>query len=319
MPRVIPSLLLDHLRQPATTTCTLIKIEPVQVGYPTYGVTTLDRNIIYDDGEGELEYLAAIGAQLSTFASSADMAVDGAEVMSLMPEFDIPVSEADLVAGAYDFAKVTAYLVNYEDLSQGHVNVGHGTTGRVKILANGLAFTTEFRGLSEPLRQSLTEKFSLGCRATYGSQPGGPDRYPCMKDVSGDWQAAAVATVGVESNRTLTTAGLTPPYGGVPGMLRWTSGANAGRENEVEAFDDVGGVQTIDLTFPTMFPMQPGDTFEFRDDCSKTEAACKERDNYQWYRGEPKIPVADAGQIAVPGASAGVGTGASTSTEYQAE
>lgn len=320
MPRQVPFDMLQDMQRGCTTLCVLIRFDPVQPGFDPYFVTTLDQDVRYDDLTGEQDYLAKIGMVPSTQITNADLSVDGGDASGLLPMYDTPISEADIIAGAYDFAQFTAYLVDYLKPEPGrHVVLAHGTTGRNTVTDGGLAFFTELDGLSQKLRQSLTEKFSLGCRATYGSQPGGPDRYPCMKDVSGDWQAAVVATVGVESNRTLTTTGLTPPYGGVPGMLRWTSGANAGRENEVEAFEDVAGVQTIDLTFPTMFPMQAGDTFEFRDDCSKTEAACKERGNYQWYRGEPKIPVADAGQIAVPGASAGVGTGASTSTEYQAE
>ena len=35
----------------------------------------------------------------------------------------------------------------------------------------------------------------------------------------------------------------------------------------------------------------------------------KARGNWANFRGEPNIPVGDAGQIAVPGASAGIGTG----------
>lgn len=91
--------------------------------------------------------------------------------------------------------------------------------------------------------------------------------------------------------------------------MRWLTGRNAGRENEVDEFEEDGGVQTIGLTFPTMFPIEAADTFEFRDDCPHTVTACKARGNWANHRGEPNIPVGDAGQASVPGASAGIGTG----------
>jgi uncharacterized phage protein (TIGR02218 family) len=316
MPRFIPYPLLQDIQRECTTLCVLIRFDPVQPGFSPYGVTGLDQDVTYDDGTGPLEYSAPVGAELSTIIATADLSVDGGNNSSLLPVFDTPISEADIVAGAYDFATFTCYLVNYKALDKGHVVIGYGTTGRNTITDGGLSVLQEMRGLAQALKQSLTEKWSLGCRATFGSQPGGVDRYPCNFDADALWEAGVVDSVGLETNRTFVTSGLNPPYGGEPGMVRWTSGANTGRQYEVESFEDVAGVITIDLTFPTMFPITAADTFDFRDDCPKTEQACKDRDNYENYRGEPKIPVSDAGQIAAPGASAGVGTGATVTTDY---
>lgn len=319
MPKSIPAQLLSDIRKGETTLCGLLRIDPVQPGYASYGAALLDIPVVYDDGISELTYQAIIGAQPSTLVFGSDLAIDGGETTSLLPEYDVPVAEADIVAGAYDFARFTLYKVNYRDLSAGHEIVAHGTLGRFTVNDDGLSFTKELRGLTQRLKQSLTEKWSLGCRATFGSQPGGPDVFPCMYPADTLWQPSVVEDVGLENTRTLVTSGLAPPFGGAPGMLHWLTGANAGRTYEVEEFHDDGGVQTIHLTFNTMFPMQVGDEFEHRDDCPKTPEACKARNNWQWYRGESKIPVADAGQIAVPGASAGIGTGATVTTEYQAE
>lgn len=319
MPKYIPAQLLSDIRRDTTTLCGLIRIDPVQPGYDSYGAALLDIPVTYDDGISELVYQAIIGAQPSTLVFGSDLSIDGGDATSLLPEYDFPISEADIVAGAYDFARFTLYKVNYRNLAAGHEVVAHGTLGRFTVNDDGLSFTKELRGLTQQLKQSLTEKWSLGCRATFGSQPGGPDRYPCMFDADTLWEEGEVESVGLENTRTLVTSGLDPAYGGAPGMLRWLTGRNAGRTYEVEEFEDDEGEQTIGLAFPTMFPIEAGDTFEFRDDCPKTPDACKARSNYQWYRGESKIPVSDAGQIAVPGASAGIGTGATVTTEYQAE
>lgn len=479
MPRQIPIELQQHLAGSHTTYCILVKITPVQPGYPAYGVTTLDADITYDDGSGPLLYSAAVGTELTTIASSSDLSVDVGESRSLMPVYDIPVSEADLIRGAYDFAKFAAYLVNYEDLTAGrHTLLQTGTLGRNTVTDSGLSFTAELRGLAQGLRQTITEKWSLSCRATFGSKPKGvysmpvsisnagfelgnasgwtlgdgmavttsakksgayglecsggtgeifavhesvpvaqgrsitascmyhqgaassgknpgqvallwyddamvqigapslgniidsssggfqrssvtatvpagasrvsiagrvfrnqsnscyfddfswdlsidnlvappgavTERYPCMYDSDSLWQPGQVTGVGLETTRTFTTSGLTPPFGGVPGMVRWLTGRNTGREDEVEGFAQNDGPQTIDLTFTTMFPIQVGDTFEFRDDCPKTPTACKARSNWQWYRAEPTIPVADNGAIAA-GSIAGSAGNVTTTTE----
>lgn len=313
MPRSIPIQLLENIRKDATTLCTIIRIDPVQPGYDSYGAALLDQDVVYEG----LTFHAIVGAQPSTLVSGSDLSVDGGQAENLLPEFDFPISEADIIAGAYDFARFTAYLVDYEDLSAGHVIIGRGTLGRFTVNNEGLSFTHEIRGLAQNLKQSITEKWSLGCRATFGSvaEPdsdgaGVVEMFPCKYPVEDLWIHGMVETVGLESNQSFTTSGLIPEFGGNPGMVLWLSGRNTGRTYEVDQFDESSsGDVEIGLTFPTMFPIQPGDQFRFRDDCPKTKAACKARDNWQNYRGEPHIPVGDAGQMGVPGASAGLGTG----------
>mgnify|MGYP001340693665 CR=1 FL=1 len=315
MPRTIPIQLQEALESSHRTLCYLMKITPTDPDYPAYGVTSLDTDVVYDDGDGEMTYLAAVGFVPSTLITTSDNSVNEQEAKGLLPEFDVPIREGDIIAGVYDFARIKVYLVDYTNLVAGHVILAKGTLGQFTVTDQGLSFTHELRGLSQNLKQSITEKWSLSCRATFGSQPIGTgggvieESYPCNYDAESLWEPGAVETVGIENTQTFTTSGLSPQFGGNPGKVRWLTGRNAGRENEVDQFDEAGGVQTIGLTFPTMFPIQPGDTFEFRDDCPKTKAACKARDNWPFFRGEPDIPVGDAGQIATPGASAGLGTG----------
>lgn len=319
MPRTIPYDMLQDLKRGTTTHCLLIQFQPVQPGYAAYGVALLDQLVLYDDGTGLMDYSPVVAMQPSAMIFSADLSVDGGEGAGLVPEFQTPISDADLASGAYDFCRFRAYIVDYQNLTPGrHILLQEGTTGRVTLTDRGLAFTQELRGKAQALLQSITEKWSLGCRATYGSQPG-DELFPCMKDVSADWQAGTVAAVGAEVNQSFATTGLTPEHGGNPGKVRWLTGRNAGREYEVDQFDETSDGITIGLTFETMFPIQTGDTFEFRDDCPKTPQACRDRDNWPWYRGEPNIPVGDDGQAGTPGASAGLGTGGRLSVVQEAE
>lgn len=306
--RIIPIALQEHLDGDATTVCLLVRIEPVAPGFDPVGVTTLDRDVTFDAGSGALLYRAAVGMDSSARTAATDMSVDNSEGTSLVPEFDVPVSERDLIAGAYDYARWVSYLVNYEDTTQ-FVELARGELGQVRVL-NGLSFTFELLGMTKRLKQSIVEKDSLRCRAIFGSQAQGSgapvtQRFPCGFDTVGLWSPGEVITVGEENTISFETDLAQADGFFKPGMLKWLTGPNAGRTYEVEDF----AVAVVWLTFPTMFPVEPGDAFEIRPDCTKWKDdanGCKAWWGGDWvlhYRGEPYIPVGDTGQVNAPGAS----------------
>lgn len=305
MPRVIPIALASHIASRSTTMCALIKITPVQPGFDPFGITTLDVDVLYDDGTGPLLYSAAIGTEPSSMVSSADLGVSGGESRQLMPVFDIPISEQEIVAGACDYAGFVSYLIDFNDLTSGnHIIQQTGTFGANSVTDSGLSWTSELRGLTQALKQSITEKWSISCRAVFGSLvASAQSRYPCLFDVTPLWENGTVVTVGVDNTQMFSTTGLSPAFGGTPGLVEWLTGDNAGRSDEVETFTQLVGPgmlpQDIGLTFGSAYPIQIGDTFRFRDDCPKSPAACQDRDNYPNYRGEPSIPVSDNGAMAV--------------------
>lgn len=305
MPRIIPIALENHYLSGATTLCVLLKIMPVQPGYDPFGVTSLDHDVIYDDGTGPLLYSAAIGTDPSAMMTTSDLSVSGGETKQLMPVFDTPISEQALRAGACDYAKFIGYQINYNDLTSGHhIILQSGTLGENTITDTGLSWTTELRGITQNLKQSITEKYSLTCRAVFGSTgTTAKSRYPCNFDVSTLWVEGTVSAVGIDNTSAFSCETPDAPYGGAPGLVEWLTGANAGRSDETELFDPVlgppGGFVVIGLTFGAAYPIQVGDTFRFRDDCPKTPEACQARDNWPNYRGESTIPVADNGALSI--------------------
>lgn len=326
MGRAISVSLKAHKQGQCQTTCYLIRIDPVQPGYSSYGITNLDRDVVYDDGVSELTYWAAVGAQPTVLQGSADLSVDNAESVSLMPEFDIPgLGEADIRAGAYDFAKFALREVNYEDLSMGHVTLRAGTLGRITIDANGLSFVNELRGLSAQLKQSLCEKHSIPCRATFGSQaagsatPGPVERFPCGVDATALLVSGTVTDVGLENTLSFQVGSFTMDDGELnPGMVFWLTGLNAGWSYEIDTNTDDGW---ITLAHETAFPIAEDDTLEYRIDCNKLARdevkGCKspQRHGSQWplnHRGDPDIPIGDAGAMETPGASSSPGSGGAT-------
>jgi uncharacterized phage protein (TIGR02218 family) len=325
MNRNVPAALQTALDSGVTTLCVLLKITPqvsTQVGSDVVadpvplGLTSLDVDVDYDDGassDGELTYVAGIGAELSNAEVSADMAIDNAEASALVAaaEFDLPATEADLVSGLYDYATWIAYLVNYEDLTMGHVELGRGTLGQVRVLDNGQRFTFETLGLTQPLKQSIVQKDSLRCRARFGSQPVGTvgaestERQPCGFDPAGLWVNGTVTSVSAEPEFTFDTDLAAADDAYAPGLLHWITGSNAGRRYEVESY--ASGVVTS--TFPMTFPVEVGDTFEIRPDCThwmEGDRSCQTYHGVDWvlhYRGEPYIPVGEQDRINIPGAN----------------
>lgn len=319
--RTISAELQAHLDSGATTTTYLLRVESRTPGFNVLGITLLDEDVVYDDGDGEITYLAAAGMVPENLATSSQMDVDNTQIQHLFPESDLELNEKNVNAGVYDFAWFTLMLVNYEDLTMGHVVLQHGQLGQLRV-EDGLTFWTELMSLSKMLKQSIVKKDSITCRATFGSQPPGTvgatyiERQPCGFDAESLYVDFTVSAVGLESTRTFNTGLAQAEDFNVPGMIRWVTGDNAGREYEIEDQEADG---TVSVTFETMFPIQVGDTGKIRPDCTKWKDnanGCKSFFGSNWvlhYRGEPYIPISDADAINTPGATVGAGLGGSTS------
>lgn len=329
MPRYIPDELKDHLRSDSTTTTILIRFDPVTPGFDSYGATLLDRDVVYDDGSGEIAYLAPIGMHPPSLISDGELGAGLDETDHLLPEYDFPISEEDIRAGAYDFAKYTVYLVNYEDLSMGHVTLRHGTIGRVTVRSDGLSFVNELRTLAAQLKQSVCEKDSLTCRAVFGSQPVGSSTPG--PQVRWGWcgfpaetllVAGTVAEVGLEPHTLFRVEPFVEPDGALnPGLLTFTSGRNAGRTIEITDNDGDGW---ITLAYDLPYPVEENDEVEYRVDCNKhardDAKGCRRHFGAEWplhFRGEPDIPIGDEGAMSMPGAGLGPGDGGATTQPFE--
>lgn len=314
--RVIPIALQEHLDSEATTMTYIMRIDPVSPGFASVGCTLLDKDIVYDDGLGELTYSATIAYTPSALASTSSMGVDNSQGQHLIPEGDMGLTEETLNSGAYDYANFRLYMVNYEDLSMGHIAITRGSLGQIRV-EDGLTFWDELTSLAKLLKTPVVKRSSRTCRATFGSQPIGTvgaeftERQPCGKDLSGLWVSSTVTAVGFETNRTFEASGLGADGSKVPGMVKWTSGANNGRQYETE--DQAGGV--VNVAFETMFPIEVGDTFDIRPDCTKWmegNNSCQTHFGADWvlhYRGEPYIKPQDSDSAMTPGAAIGPGLG----------
>jgi uncharacterized phage protein (TIGR02218 family) len=287
----IPIALQSHLDEDATTLCQLTRIETKNG--TVYGFTDLDMDVVYDDGDGSVTYEAENGFTPSRMQASADLAVDNAELSGLV--MDTGITEAQIRAGLFDYARVRVYRVNYQDLTQGHEIIAAGTAGETKFSANG--WKTEFRSLTQQLKQPISKLYSLTCRVPFGSTQ-------CGKTFT--WVAGTVTSVGANTKRQFTDTALTQADDYfVNGVVEWLTGNNAGGQMEV----DTHASDALGLALPMPYAIQVGDTFQVRKDCSKEWGDADNGCLFHWaadrslhFRGEPHIPIADGGQNMVPGA-----------------
>jgi uncharacterized phage protein (TIGR02218 family) len=315
MGRNIPIQIQENLESGASTTTMLMRIDPI--GADSFGASLTNQSLVYDDGTGELEYSAYVGMQPQSLLYTNDLSIDNSQMQGLLPEYEFPISEEDIQAGVYDFARFTLYLVNYNDLTPGsHVVLDYGRLGQMRTL-DGLSFWEELRGLSQQLKQTICARDSITCRARLGSQPIGTgggvyeEREYCGIDLSTYWEDGTVLAAGAESNYSFTTTAPLVQDSGIdiddyyaPGMVRWLTGRNTGKEQEIESNTS----NSISLAFRTPFTIQAGDTFQYRRDCNKharhSIKGCPSHWGAQWvmhFRGEPDIPIGDAIANTVPG------------------
>lgn len=291
--KTIPSQLQTHYDGESTTTCLLVRLE-LKDG-TIYGFTNLDVDVAYDDLDGSVNYESDNGFTPSRFESGADLAVDNGEMMGWVAAAGI--TEQQIRAGLFDYATVKVYRVNYNDLTAGrHEIVATGTAGQTRFDNRG--WITEFRSLTQQLRQPLSTLYSTTCQVQFGSPK-------CGKAFV--WVTGSVTSVGSETGRIFTDTALTDPDGHyLPGVVEWLTGDNAGIEMEI---DDHASDQ-ITLAMPMPYPIQTGDTYRVRQDCNKVARTvgdvpghCKDRhNNLNRFRGQSFLPVADGGRSLIPGA-----------------
>lgn len=320
--RVIPLALQQHKEGAATTLAYILRFE--SKSGKVIGFTTLDQNLTYNDGRGDVEYLAPIGFQPAAVYESLGFEVGNTEQESLLvPEYEVQINEYEVNAGEWDYATFDMYEVNFMDLTQGHWVVQHGTVGKIES-KDGLRLFGELRGLTAYLKKTIVEVDSRSCRAVFGSQAGDPGiRFPCGFDAESLWETGTVDAVGIESfytfeDHSLPSDALADGHY-VPGLVEFLTGDNAGRNMEVDTY--TGATGQFVLRHPLAYAIQVGDTYRRRRDCNKFFGDTSKGCAFWWgadrglhFRGEPYIPVADIGQLSTPGAAAGPGWGGSLAT-----
>lgn len=238
------------------------------------GFTDHDVDVRYEN----VTYLAASGFTPSAVASSSMLNVDDLDVEGMLSANAI--SENDIMNGAYDYAQIEVFQLNYNDPTQGTLSLRTGWLGEVQT--QGDQFVAEVRGLAQQLSQTLGDRYSAGCRANLGDAR-------CRVDLAGFMHNGTITDVTSKSVISDSTRTQADGYF-TNGTLKFTSGANAGRTLEIKNYTD--GEFVAVLPFPADIAV--GDTYIAVAGCDKRLVTCRDVfANAENFRGEPHVPGID--------------------------
>jgi len=286
MPKSIPFQLLDRLQRPGKSTCFLVKVVCRDDG-SVYGFATLDTDVTFNDGIHNVVYSARDEMRPQNMQQEANYEVDNT---NLVGWFNSDLEKL-VVAGKFNLAEITIYRVSYTMLSAGAEVIAYGNVGTIDFSADTKGKrTVEFRSLMALLQQTVQDKYSLLCRASFGDDRCG---MPFI------WANGTVASVGDDPYTKFTISGVTASddyY--ILGIVEFLTGDNAGATMEVETWAASGQTQ---LSFLCPYPVKAGDTLRIRQDCDKTATACIGYGNIVNMRAEHLTPVQDKA-LMIPGA-----------------
>lgn len=316
--KAVSAALKGHFGQATTTLAVIWKV--TRTDGTVLGFTTFDKDLVYNS----VTYHASSGILPTANKTQSDLTVDNLEITGFLDS--ALIKETDIRNGVYDFARVEQRVVNWNDLTQGDVQIRAGMVGNI-TMKNGL-FLAELRGLTQFLSTLIGSLYGPLCRAELFSTPTGAidpgTHYPCWVKEADYLQNGSVSSAAdalhITPNAGLKMIGSTTPSAAAPanwfqdGNLIFTSGANNGFRYEIKSWDG----PTLTLFLPMNAPPLAGDSFIIAPGCDKTNTAtgCQKFQGYSSdgsqtivaatnilnYRGEAQIPGTDS-SLAYPNAT----------------
>ncbi len=261
-----------HLAQETTTLATCWSITR-RDGMTLY-FTEHDKDIVVD---GHV-YGAASGMSASAVTSQAGLMVDNLEFEGMLSAEAI--AEADVLAGKYDHAEISVFMVDYTSPDTGRLDLKTGWLGEVTL--RGGQFVAEMRGLTSRLQQVIGEVYTASCRAQLGD--GRCKKNLAAFTVSGTVTSVEAAHAFKDSSRTELSNYF------AYGVVTFTSGANAGIHMEIRDFS----AGRFGLFLPMPYPIAVGDSYTAVAGCDKSFQNCVTKfNNAVNFRGEPHVPGTD--------------------------
>jgi uncharacterized phage protein (TIGR02218 family) len=238
----------------------------------SYGFTDHDKDIVVSgwsapDNILHKTYAAASGFTAKSIATSDALNVDNTDAEGVL--VSPAITEADLLAGRWDGARIYIFKINWADVTMGPLYQRVGFLGEVST--GRVAFKAELRGLMQRYTGSLCELTSPSCRADLGDTR-------CAKDLT-TFTATGTLTGVAADNTTLYDTGRAEsgPGGGVaitgitnanPGVVTMTDDSLHLVEGQAVTISGVGGMTPVNAV--TIARNPSGVTFELGVDTTDT-------------------------------------------------
>ncbi|MCV6824095.1 MULTISPECIES: DUF2163 domain-containing protein [Halocynthiibacter] len=269
---------LAHLKSGYTSVCrcwAVTRTDGVRLGF-----TDHDRTLSFEG----IEFVAETGLTARALQQTTGLAVDNSEAVGALCS-DM-IREEDIAAGRYDGAEVLAWLVNWQDVSQRHLQF-RGTLG--ELTRGDGAFQAELRGLTEALNQPQGRSFQKPCTAVLGDTN-------CKFSLKKTGFATEREIAEVLGNRVLRFNGMKSfdDRWFERGRFEIMSGAGAGLVGIVKNDRLTDAHREIELWEAPRLGLAVGDVIRFEAGCDKRVATCKHKfNNYINFQGFPHIPGED--------------------------
>ncbi|MEL7114212.1 MAG: DUF2163 domain-containing protein [Pseudomonadota bacterium] len=146
-----------HLASGATRVCrawALKRKDGVEFGF-----TDHDLDLVFEG----ITFRADTGLAARAIQQGTGLSVDNSEAVGILS--DAAITEEDIQAGRFDGAEVLAWLVNWQNVEERHLQF-RGHLG--EIAREGASFTAELRGLTEGLNQPQGRVYQSVCSARLG-------------------------------------------------------------------------------------------------------------------------------------------------------
>jgi uncharacterized phage protein (TIGR02218 family) len=263
-----------HLETGVTTTCrawALSRRDGVVMGFTDHDAPLSFEGITFRADTG----MSALALQQST-----GLSVDNTEALGALS--DAAIREEDIEAGRYDGAEVRAWLVNWADVEQRHLQF-RGTIGELRRA--GGAFQAELRGLTDLLNVPMGRVYQAPCSAVLGDAA-------CGLDLTAGWTVETVLAEG-DDRRVLRCEGL---EGQAPGWFRhgvvkMMGGQAQGLSGLIKEDRLESGLRVIELWHPLRAAVAAGDALRLTAGCDKRSDTCRVKfANLLNFQGFPDIP-----------------------------
>lgn len=243
-----------------------------------FGFTDHDLDLSFDG----IVFRADTGMSAAAVQQGTGLSVDNSEAVGALS--DASVTEVDIAAGRFDGAEVTAWLVDWTDVTVRKV-LFRGSLG--EITRSGGAFSAELRGLTEWLNRPVGRVFQAPCLAVLGDTS-------CRVDTSaeGMWVEATVTDVSDRGGLSLIGAAGFDAEWFQRGRLTVLDGQANGLWGAIKR--DIlyaDGTRQIDLWEPLRAVIAIGDRVKLIVGCDKRFETCRAKfDNLVNFQGFPDIP-----------------------------
>ncbi len=264
-----------HLQTGVTTTCRAWALE--RKDGTVLGFTDHDGPLFFDG----IKFRADTGLSALAIQQTTGLSVDNTEALGALS--DASIREDDIEAGRYDGAEIHAWLVNWQDVAQRHLQF-RGTIGELR--RSGGAFEAELRGLTEALNRPLGRVYQKPCSAVLGD--GG-----CRFDMETPGYAIELAAVEIGGRRVFQFEA----FGGFDsgwfqhGRLIVQDGAAKGLSGVIKRDGMINAQRVVELWHPLRANVRAGDALRLEAGCDKRSETCRLKfQNFANYQGFPDIP-----------------------------